>query len=233
MKRTKIICILLAGLALCQLTACDKDEPDSYGDPTANLNPINNDSLNHVNNDSIGNEGKCAIYEGHWVIDHNVVDITVLRVVDNQNMEIVHMPNQVLLTNVLSDEQKELPIIDANKLVFRFENIGYNSLFSYMGTSSTMTFSNPTDDAGVGLGYMVQIGDEKYVIDLDGQIEGMYEEGADSWVLKWTIRRVRFHHAESASSESKDYIFDPALIMLLVSTKRLDYMLVVSTKQLD
>ena len=84
MKHVVMLFALLLTFGL--LVACGKDDPDDlYNNPGAGFNK-NNDNSN--SNDSI----QYPTYEANWVLDRQVIDKTVMRNINNQRLEIAHMP---------------------------------------------------------------------------------------------------------------------------------------------
>ena len=90
MKHVVMLFALLLTLGL--LTACDKDEPEDLYD---NLQ-TQTDTDDSNSNDS----RQYPTYEADWVLDRQVIAKTMIKLIDNQRLEIDHMPNEVLLKNV-------------------------------------------------------------------------------------------------------------------------------------
>jgi hypothetical protein len=72
-----------------------------------------------------------------------------------------------------------------------------------------------------GTYYIVKAGGEEYVVGLDYQIDGTYDHNTDQWTLKLTVNRVNLYETYTFSMISS-YTFDPALTLMLISTKRLN-----------
>lgn len=205
MKHVTMLFVLLLALGL--LTACGKDEPEALYD----------DDLKGKSNTT----NYCVIYEADWVLDRQVIDKTVIRLIDNQRLEIDHMPNEVLLKNV--SEIQGLPVFDSSRFTCSYEYLAYADKSLYVGAeeSNSMSFT-VSEDYRSGNYYLVKVGEEEYAVGLDYQTDGTYNQNTDQWTLKWTVSRVNLHEANSPSSVMFGYTFDPALTLMLVSKKRLN-----------
>ena len=199
MKHVTTLFALLLAFGL--LTACGKDEPDLIGDyPYYNNSP------------------SVTSYEAEWVMDRQVIGKTVMNIIGSQ-IEIEHMPNEVLLKNVSEIQgllyefraynDKSLYVDSFSKSFTLSE--GFRSGNYYLVTASR------NDDAVVP--------DFEYIVGLEYQLDGTYEQNTDQWTLKWTVSRVNLQESYpsySSSSEIFGYTFDPALTLMLISTKRLN-----------
>jgi hypothetical protein len=205
MKHVAMLFALLLALGL--LTACGKAEPEALYD----------DDLKGKSNTT----NYCVIYEADWVLDRQVIDKTVIRLIDNQRLEIDHMPNEVLLKNV--SEIQGLPVFDSSRFTCSYEYLAYADKSLYVGAeeSNSMSFT-VSEDYRSGNYYLVKVGEEEYAVGLDYQTDGTYNQNTDQWTLKWTVSRVNLHEANSPSSVMFGYTFDPALTLILISTKRLN-----------
>lgn len=172
-------------------------------------------------NDKYGsnNLNQYPTYEVNWVLDRQVIDKTVMKNINNQHLEIAHMPNEVLLKNV--SEIQGLPIVASSSFTCSYENLAYNSMSLYIGESNTKPFT-VSEDYRSGNYYLVKAGEQEYAVGLEYQIDGTYEQNTDQWTLKWTVSRVNLHESNSPSSVMFGYTFDPELTLMLISTKRLN-----------
>lgn len=206
MKHVVMLFALLLTFGL--LVACGKDDPDDlYNNPGAGFNK-NND--NSYSNDSI----QYPTYEANWVLDRQVIDKTVMRNINNQRLEIAHMPNEVLLQHLLTNEQQNLPIEQLECVYYTFVNFGYNAATFY--NNSTNAISDERK-------YLVEINKQTYQVGIDeGQVGGTYDQNADQWTLEWKIKKVSIYNEWDSLAEIKDWTFDPELTLILISTKRLN-----------
>ena len=167
---------LMADLAICLLTACTKEEDKQ------NLQANVNMSLPQVT------------YEANWVVDRMVIDNTKFDYYYDGGIRVWHMPNQLLLKDVLPIDQWNLPANDFNEMYLPLQN----------------------EDTK----YNIRNGEEVYSIHLACMIDGTYEHDTDQWTMKWTIDKLQVYSL-SDDSVIATQTFEPALTMLLVSTKRL------------
>jgi hypothetical protein len=188
------------------LAACGN--PDDLDD---NLKArLNGGNENSNSNDSI----QYPTYEANWVLDRQVIDKTVMRNINNQRLEIANMPNEVLLQNLLTNEQQNLPIEQLECVYYTFVNFGYNAATFY---------NNKADATSDKRKYLVEINKQTYQVWIDeGQVGGTYNQNTDQWTLEWKIKKVSIYNEWSSLVETKDYTFDPELTLILVSTKRLN-----------
>ena len=215
MKHVTMLLALLLTFGL--LAACGKDDPDDlYDNLKAQLDGGNDED----NDKTISNNlNQYPTYEANWVLDRQVIDKTVMRNINNQRLEIEHMPNEVLLKNV--SEIQGLPIVGSSSFTCFYENLAYDGMSLYIGESNSKSFT-VSEDYRSGNYYLLKAGEQEYAVGLEYQIDGTYEKNADQWTLKWTVSRVNLHESNSPSSMMFGYTFDPALTLILVSTKRLN-----------
>ena len=209
MKHVTMLLALLLAFGL--LTACGKDEPDDLARLDGGNDKYGSNNLNQY-----------PTYEVNWVLDRQVIDKTVMKNINNQRLEIAHMPNEVLLKNV--SEIQGLPIVASSSFTCSYENLAYNSMSLYIGESNTKPFT-VSEDYRSGNYYLVKAGEQEYAVGLEYQIDGTYEQNTDQWTLKWTVSRVNLQESYpsySSSSEIFGYTFDPELTLMLISTKRLN-----------
>ena len=194
-------------LAVCLISACDKDE--SY--ESMKGIPVSQPTI--------------VSYEANWVVDHLVIDKTRLDYIyydydshiDDTGIQFWHMPNQLLLQDVLSIDQWKLPFYDVNALCIPIQNLGYNSSTTFFEKKTSGSFtSDPYDKR-----YSIKNGEEVYSISLACQIDGAYEQNADQWTIKMTVDKLSVYSV-SADSVISNHTFDPALTLMLISTKRLN-----------
>lgn len=204
MKHLVMLFSLLLTFGL--LAACGN--PDDLDD---NLKArLNGGNENSNSNDSI----QYPTYEANWVLDRQVIDKTVMRNINNQRLEIANMPNEVLLQNLLTNEQQNLPIEQLECVYYTFVNFGYNAATFY---------NNKADATSDKRKYLVEINKQTYQVWIDeGQVGGTYNQNTDQWTLEWKIKKVSIYNEWSSLVETKDWTFDPALTLILVSTKRLN-----------
>ena len=204
MKHVTTLFALLLAFGL--LTACGN--PDDLDD---NLKArLNGGNENSNSNDSI----QYPTYEANWVLDRQVIDKTVMRNINNQRLEIANMPNEVLLQNLLTNEQQNLPIEQLECVYYTFVNFGYNAATFY---------NNKADATSDKRKYLVEINKQSYQVWIDeGQVGGTYNQNTDQWTLEWKIKKVSIYNEWSSLVETKDWTFDPELMLILVSTKRLN-----------
>lgn len=204
MKHLVMLFSLLLAFGL--LAACGN--PDDLDD---NLKErLNGGNENSNSNDSI----QYPTYEANWVLDRQVIDKTVMRNINNQRLEIANMPNEVLLQNLLTNEQQNLPIEQLECVYYTFVNFGYNAATFY---------NNKADATSDKRKYLVEINKQTYQVWIDeGQVGGTYNQNTDQWTLEWKIKKVSIYNEWSSLVETKDWTFDPALTLILVSTKRLN-----------
>jgi hypothetical protein len=189
------------------LVACGKDDPDLIGDyPYYNNSP------------------SVTSYEAEWVMDRQVIGKTVMNIIGSQ-IEIEHMPNEVLLKNV--SEIQGLHLVSSSWFIL-YEFRAYNDKSLYVDSfSKSFTLS---EGFRSGNYYLVKasrnddavVPDFEYIVGLEYQLDGTYEQNTDQWTLKWTVSRVNLHESNSPSSVMFGYTFDPELTLMLISTKRLN-----------
>ena len=201
MKHVTTLFALLLAFGL--LTACGKDEPDDLARLNGGNDKYGSNNLNQY-----------PTYEVNWVLDRQVIDKTVMRNINNQRLEIANMPNEVLLQNLLTNEQQNLPIEQLECVYYTFVNFGYNAATFY---------NNKADATSDKRKYLVEINKQTYQVWIDeGQVGGTYNQNTDQWTLEWKIKKVSIYNEWSSLVETKAWTFDPELTLILVSTKRLN-----------
>ena len=201
MKRTTLIYVLLTGLAICLLTACTKEE-NEY-DLQAQMNiPLSQ-----------------VTYEANWAVDRMVIDNTKFDYYYDGGVRVWHMPNQLLLQDVLPIDQWNLPPNDLNELVFPLQNLGFNTSSTFYNNNYSAIPGEFTSDS-YDTTYNIRNGEEVYSIHLACKIDGTYEYDTDQWTMKWTVEKLKVY-SFSADSIIATHTFEPALTMMLISTKRL------------
>ena len=208
MKHVTTLFALLLAFGL--LTACGKDEPDLIGD--------------YPYEELYNNSPSVTSYEAEWVMDRQVIGKTVMNIIGSK-IEIEHMPNEVLLKNV--SEIQGLHLVSSSWFIL-YEFRAYNDKSLYVDSfSKSFTLS---EGFRSGNYYLVKasrnddavVPDFEYIVGLEYQIDGTYEQNTDQWTLKWTVSRVNLHESNSPSSVMFGYTFDPELTLMLISTKRLN-----------
>ena len=201
MKHVTTLFALLLAFGL--LTACGKDEPDDLARLNGGNDKYGSNNLNQY-----------PTYEVNWVLDRQVIDKTVMRNINNQRLEIANMPNEVLLQNLLTNEQQNLPIEQLECVYYTFVNFGYNAATFY---------NNKADATSDKRKYLVEINKQTYQVWIDeGQVGGTYNQNTDQWTLEWKIKKVSIYNEWDSLAEIKDWTFDPELTLMLISTKRLN-----------
>ena len=201
MKRTTLTHFLMAGLAICLLTACTKEE-NEY-DLQAQMNiPLSQ-----------------VTYEANWVVDRMVIDNTKFDYYYDGGVRVWHMPNQLLLQDVLPISQWNLPPNDLNELSFPLQNLGFNTSSTFYNNNYSAIPGEFTSDS-YDTKYNIRNGEEVYSIHLACKIDGTYEYDTDQWTMKWTVDKLKVY-SFSADSIIATHTFEPALTMMLISTKRL------------
>ena len=207
MKHVTTLFALLLAFGL--LTACGKDEPDLIGD--------------YPYEELYNNSPSVTSYEAEWVMDRQVIGKTVMNI--GSKIEIEHMPNEVLLKNV--SEIQGLHLVSSSWFIL-YEFRAYNDKSLYVDSfSKSFTLS---EGFRSGNYYLVKasrnddavVPDFEYIVGLEYQLDGTYEQNTDQWTLKWTVSRVNLHESNSPSSVMFGYTFDPELTLMLISTKRLN-----------
>lgn len=208
MKHVTTLFALLLAFGL--LTACGKDEPDLIGD--------------YPYEELYNNSPSVTSYEAEWVMDRQVIGKTVMNIIGSK-IEIEHMPNEVLLKNV--SEIQGLHLVSSSWFIL-YEFRAYNDKSLYVDSfSKSFTLS---EGFRSGNYYLVKasrnddavVPDFEYIVGLEYQLDGTYEQNTDQWTLKWTVSRVNLHESNSPSSVMFGYTFDPELTLMLISTKRLN-----------
>lgn len=205
MKRTTLTHFLTAGLAICLLTACTKEENEYDLEARMNI-PLPQ-----------------VTYEANWVVDRVVIDNTKFDYYYDGGVRVWHMPNQLLLQDVLPIDQWNLPPNDLNELFFPLQNLGFNKTSSFYNNNNTYNhniipgeFTSDSYDTT----YNIRNGEEVYSIHLACKIDGTYEYDTDQWTMKWTVDKLKVY-SFSVDSIIATHTFEPALTMMLISTKRL------------
>lgn len=204
MKRTTLTHFLTAGLAICLLTACTKEENEYDLEARMNI-PLPQ-----------------VTYEANWVVDRMVIDNTKFDYYYDGGVRVWHMPNQLLLQDVLPISQWNLPPNDLNELSFPLQNLGFNKLSSFYNNNTYNHNIIPgefTSDS-YDTKYNIRNGEEVYSIHLACKIDGTYEYDTDQWTMKWTVNKLKVY-SFSVDSIIATHTFEPALTMMLISTKRL------------
>ena len=213
MKHVTMLLALLLAFGL--LTACGKDEPDDLARLDGGNDKYGSNNLNQY-----------PTYEVNWVLDSQVIDKTVMKNINNQRLEIAHMPNEVLLKNV--SEIQGLPILGSSSFTCFYENLAYDDKSLYVGENSSMAFTVDEQSRSIVDYYVASGGEDytvgpdlEYAVGLDYQIDGTYNQNTDQWTLKWTVSSVSLYEVRLLTMISS-YTFDPALTLMLISTKRLN-----------
>ena len=206
MKRTTLTHFLTAGLAICLLTACTKEENEYDLEARMNI-PLPQ-----------------VTYEANWVVDRMVIDNTKFDYYYDGGVRVWHMPNQLLWQDVLPISQWNLPPNDLNELSFPLQNLGFNTSSSFYNNNTNNNTYNAipggfTSDS-YDTTYNIRNGEEVYSIHLACKIDGTYEYDTDQWTMKWTVEKLKVY-SFSADSIIATHTFEPALTMMLISTKRL------------
>ena len=68
--------------------------------------------------------------------------------------------------------------------------------------------------------YGIFFGTVEYVVVLDYQIDATYNQDSDQWMIKWTVNSVYCERTRDRHVTAT-HTFEPALTMMLISTKRL------------
>lgn len=214
MKHVVMLFALLLALGL--LTACGKDEPDDY-------------YLTFHQNGYGHHEEKPLIttsYEVEWVMDRQVIDKTIMNVIGNQTIQIEHMPDEVLLRNF--SEIQGHSVFDCDYFFFDYKYLAYDDKSLYFGENSSMAFTVDEQSRSIVDYYVASGGEDytvgpdlEYAVGLDYQIDGTYNQNTDQWTLKWTVSSVSLYEVRLLTMISS-YTFDPALTLMLISTKRLN-----------
>ena len=163
-------------------------------------------------------------YEANWVVDRVVIDNTKFDYYYSSSVRVWHMPNQLLLKDVLPIDQWNLPPNDLNELFFPLQNLGFNTSSSFYNNNTNNNTYNAipggfTSDS-YDTTYNIRNGEEVYSIHLACKIDGTYEYDTDQWTMKWTVEKLKVY-SFSADSIIATHTFEPALTMMLISTKRL------------
>jgi hypothetical protein len=115
---------------------------------------------------------------------------------------------------LLTNEQQNLPIEQLECVYYTFVNFGYNAATFY---------NNKADATSDKRKYLVEINKQTYQVWIDeGQVGGTYNQNTDQWTLEWKIEKVSIYNKWSSLVKTTDWTFDPALTLILVSTKRLN-----------
>jgi hypothetical protein len=204
--------ILMAGLIICLFAACTKEE-EVY-----NIRAQVDKSLSQVT------------YEANWIVNRQVVDQTKISFErsmstndhGNGGIQVEHMPNDILqVKNLLTDELAKPSAED----VFSFESqpFGDDSPYYYysveLGFSEKNTYianKNASEHS-----YGVIFGYSSWKVTLDCEAEVTYEQDTDQLILKMTVSKVSVQSRDYADTRTATHTFEPALTLLLVSTKRL------------
>ena len=207
MKQVKMMLWLLLCATIFLLAACSKEDEDT---PGANLQ------------DLLGFSSKTNVakYEAEWVINRQVVDKTTVSVYPNSTTSIDHMPNEYILANVLTNEQRNLAITDFSPLNISYRETGY-SLEKYYnmanGDYSSTDFSNAS--------YRINIGELPYEVSIKKAFNAIYDmsQSKDQWTMKFTITKVDLRPLSSSSTEYIEvWESTPFIELTLVTTKRLE-----------
>ncbi len=206
MKRTTLTHVLMAGLAICLLAACTKEENE------------------HVLKAGMNKELPQVTYEANWVVDRMVIDKTIFEYYYNGNIRIWHVPSQLLLKDVLPIDQWNLPANDFNEMYLPLYNLGNNTTTSFYNNdihnSNYNTIPGAFANDSFDTNYNIRNGEEVYSVQLACKIDGTYEHDTDQWTMKLTVDKLQVY-SFSVDSIIATHTFEPALTMLLVSTKRL------------
>ena len=188
MKHVTTLFALLLAFGL--LTACGKDEPDLIGD--------------YPYEELYNNSPSVTSYEAEWVMDRQVIGKTVMNIIGSK-IEIEHMPNEVLLKNV--SEIQGLHLVSSSWFIL-YEFRAYNDKSLYVDSfSKSFTLS---EGFRSGNYYLVKasrnddavVPDFEYIVGLEYQLDGTYEQNTDQWTLKWTVSRVNLQESYPSYSSS-------------------------------
>ena len=194
---------LWAWVILVALTAaaCTKEEAEDE---------LLNSNNNEEQEDSSNKSNRNILYEAEWVINQKVVDKTMLEV-PSPRFRVAHMPNKQLLAYLLTDEQKAQPIADVSPFTCQVGSIGESGIAAYKCDSAV-------DSQGGS--YQIDIGEQRFQVDIMGALFAVYEKSTDLWTLTWTVKEVHIKDLQSPE-DFKSLTFSVPLTLVLVTTKRI------------
>lgn len=196
---------LLIVLAMYAVLSCSREEPEA---PMVEL-------TENYDYGKTGNKRQIKVYEANWVINRQIVDTTIMSV-DSNLVSVFHMPYKYLLDPVLTDEQKALGIGEQSSLAIPLTQSGYSLINTYLeatddGTGTNTAFSN------------IHIGNELYTFAINYLCYSSYNNTKNVWTMTWIILEVKLTlQSTSTEDHSVSWTYNPAMTLLLITTKQLD-----------
>lgn len=196
---------LIIVLAMLSVISCSREDPASE---MVRLQ-------DNIANSYAGNKRQIKIYEANWVIDRQIVDTTVMAV-DSTEVNFFHMPYKYLLEPVLTDEQKALGVKEQSSFPISLTQSGFSLNNTYLEANDNDARTNTAISN-------IRIGNELYTVSINYDCYSSYSNTNDEWTMTWIIQEVKLTlQSPSTEDSSVSWTYDPAMVLLLITTKQLD-----------
>lgn len=197
---------LIIVLAMLSVISCSREDPASE---MVRLQ-------DNIANSYAGNKRQIKIYEANWVIDRQIVDTTVMAV-DSTEVNLFHMPYKYLLEPVLTDEQKALGVKEQSSFPISLTQSGFSLNNTYLEANDNDARTNTAISN-------IRIGNELYTVSINYDCYSSYSNTNDEWTMTWIIQEVKLTlQSPSTEDSSVSWTYDPAMVLLLITTKQLEF----------
>ena len=197
---------LIIVLAMLSVISCSREDPASE---MVRLQ-------DNIANSYAGNKRQIKIYEANWVIGRQIVDTTVMAV-DSTEVNFFHMPYKYLLEPVLTDEQKALGVKEQSSFPISLTQSGFSLNNTYLEANDNDARTNTAISN-------IRIGNELYTVSINYDCYSSYSNTNDEWTMTWIIQEVKLTlQSPSTEDSSVSWTYDPAMVLLLITTKQLEF----------
>lgn len=197
---------LIIVLAMLSVISCSREDPASE---MVRLQ-------DNIANSYAGNKYQIKKYEANWVLDRQIIDTTVITV-DSNKVCVFHMPYNYLLEPVLTDEQKALGVKEQSSFPISLTQSGFSLNNTYLEANDNDARTNTAISN-------IRIGNELYTVSINYDCYSSYSNTNDVWTMTWIIQEVKLTlQSPSTEDSSVSWTYDPAMVLLLITTKQLEF----------
>ena len=126
------------------------------------------------------------------------------------------MPYKYLLEPVLTDEQKALGVKEQSSFPISLTQSGFSLNNTYLEANDNDARTNTAISN-------IRIGNELYTVSINYDCYSSYSNTNDEWTMTWIIQEVKLTlQSPSTEDSSVSWTYDPAMVLLLITTKQLD-----------